>query len=126
MNYTSYLYQTNYNNPIPSGVYAIVNVVAYSLYVGSTVNFTQRMGQHFKALEEGIHHNRRLQHSFDAHGASSFSFVVLERVPDRDRLEGAEQRWLDRLQHLALNSQGHVRRVTAFGIPEAEAEPVPW
>ena len=80
------------------------------MYVGSTKNFNNRAAQHFKALEEGIHHNRLLQYSFDAAGPEAFSFCVLEYVPDVGRLTLAEQTWLNRLRRRAMNLQHKVSR----------------
>lgn len=108
--YTDYLYDVGYNSPYPSGVYCLVDVVVGKVYVGSTINFTQRSAQHFKALEEGIHHNRDLQYAFDQDGPAGFSFIVLEYVPDVDRLEEAEQKWLNRLLERSYNRQVRIQR----------------
>lgn len=108
--YTDWLYTIGYNSPFPSGVYAIVNIRTSEVYVGSTVDLTRRSAQHFKALEEGLHHNRTLQYSFDTTGPSGFTFIVLEYVPDEDRLEATEQRWLNRLRSKAVNSHSRVSR----------------
>jgi predicted GIY-YIG superfamily endonuclease len=108
--YTDYLYAQGYNDPLPSGVYALVDVRTSKAYIGSTKNFTNRSGQHFRALEEGIHHNRQLQLLFETSGPSSFSFVVLERIPDLSQLEAREQTWLNRLKKIALNRQWVIDR----------------
>ena len=122
-----FLYNINYDDPIPSGIYALTNVSTGRLYVGSTKGFTRRASQHFRALEEGIHHNRDLQADWDAHdGASSYSFIILERVSDVSFLELAEQRWLNRLKHRAMNWQRHVRRPAPIELGEGADVTLPW
>jgi len=103
--YHDYLYDPSYNTPSPSGIYALVDVHGGKLYIGSTKNFNDRNAQHFKLLEEGIHYNRNLQYQFDQAGPSSFSFVVLEYIPDLTLLEGREQIWIDRFKrhHRSVN-----------------------
>jgi group I intron endonuclease len=124
--YTDYLYALGYNNPYPSGVYCVLCVPTFRLYVGSTKNLTHRAAQHFRSLEEGTHHNRELQYHFDAHGASSFSFVVLEYVPDLDRLGEAEQRWLNRLLPRAFNHQHRIKRPDDGEWLPVDCQPLPW
>jgi len=109
-----FLYSQGYNDPMPSGVYCVYDVVSDKGYVGSTKDLTFRAGQHFKALEMGAHHNRPLQYLFDADGASAFTFVVLEYC-NADKLVEREQIWLNRLQHRAVNKQRTVKRPTATG-----------
>lgn len=104
-----WLYAVNYNDPTPIGVYAIVNVVNGRLYVGSTVDLTRRASQHWRALEDNLHHNRELQYSFTNHGPHAFTFIVLERCSE-DQLMAVEQKWLNRLAKRAFNKQLRVMR----------------
>ena len=106
--YHDFLYTIGYNFPSTSGVYGIACAIHPTLYVGSTKNLTHRAAQHFKALEDRLHHNWRLQEHFDQCGASSFSFIVLEYVPDLNWLGEREQVWIDRLtQHWVLLNRTH-------------------
>lgn len=122
----AWLYNHNYNNPIPCGVYVLMDVVGNKLYVGSSVDLTRRATQHFRSLEEGIHFNRELQYLWDLHTASSFSFIVLERVEDRLELEAREQIWLNRLGERALNRMRIVKRDDEWETVEPDRYPLPW
>jgi|WetSurMetagenome_2_1015567.scaffolds.fasta_scaffold178169_1 hypothetical protein len=122
-----WLYNHNYNHPTPCGVYALVDVVADKVYVGSTVDLTRRATQHFRSLEEGVHHNRNLQYLWDVDGANSFSFVVLESIGDRMWLESREQVWLNRFRERALNRVMKVKRDDEWEIAHpADKVPLPW
>jgi group I intron endonuclease len=77
------------------GIYKIQNRVSGKFYLGSAVNFYKRFYLHENRLRHGVHRNLHLQRAWDKHGPETFEFVVLERVPCRDELIDAEQRWLD-------------------------------
>lgn len=57
-----------------SGVYKIVNELNGKSYIGSSVNVSNRCGQHFRFLKKGKHPNRHLQRAFIKHGCENFSF----------------------------------------------------
>lgn len=121
----SYLYAPDYNDPIPSGVYAIVNMVTDTVYVGSTTDFNRRNGQHFAALEQGMHGNRNLQHAYDSYGPVVFSFIVLERcAADPNTLDTIEERWLRRIRKhtVTYNGTTFVHRA-GLTVPQ---EPTSW
>jgi group I intron endonuclease len=84
-------------NTVPErGVYAIQCIDGRS-YVGSSFDVHTRWRKHREALRRGANVNRPLQEAWDALGADSFSFAVLEGVPVGDLFE-AEQRWMDRFR----------------------------
>lgn len=60
-----------------SGVYEIHNVVNGKRYIGSAVNPPARRRQHFSALSNGQHCNRKLQSAWDKYGAAAFVFTVI-------------------------------------------------
>jgi hypothetical protein len=122
-----WLYNHNYNHPTACGVYVLVDMMADKLYVGSSVDLTRRATQHFRSLEEGVHHNRNLQYLWDLHGASSFSFIVLEHVGDRLQLESREQTWLNRLRERALNRVWKIQRDDEWKtVDPANLQPLAW
>lgn len=63
-----------------SGIYAIVNRVTGSLYIGSSQNIQKRLGTHKKLLLRNKHPNKHLQNSVNKHGISEFSFQVIHEV----------------------------------------------
>jgi len=80
---------------LSSGVYAIVNLENGKTYIGSTINFENRWGQHKRALSCGVHDNSHLQRSWDKYGPETFEFGVLEYLDNLDELVLAEQFWMD-------------------------------
>jgi group I intron endonuclease len=67
-----------------SGVYEIRHVESGKVYIGSSVNVRARWRQHRSDLRMGRHHSRRLQRSWNEHGASAFAFRVREEVGPAD------------------------------------------
>ncbi len=78
-----------------SGIYAIVNICNDKRYVGSAKNLLKRFGEHFRRLGNNKHENKKLQNSYNKHGASSFVFHVLEHVDNIDFLIEKEQMYLN-------------------------------
>lgn len=81
-----------------SAVYAIRNIASGRVYVGSTASVDRRWNAHRHNLRKGKHHSPTLQRSWDKHGADAFSFEILEKVDDVDRLLEREQHWIDELK----------------------------
>lgn len=77
------------------GVYVIANVHNGHRYVGSSVNIESRYREHAKALNNGTHHSRYLQHAWRKYGSTSFSFNVVEIVMFREHLRDREQWHID-------------------------------
>lgn len=81
-------------------------------YIGSSIDITQRLKDHRKALERGNHFNLHLQAAWDKHGSDNFIFEVLETVLCACNLLGREQSYLDdgfasgRLYNLTRNADG--------------------
>lgn len=74
-------------------IYKIVNLVTSDFYVGSSINFANRIQLHRQRLNRNRHHCAHLQNAWNKYGKSSFVFVVVEEVDEE--LVAAEQRWLD-------------------------------
>lgn len=81
----------------PGGIYVIRNLVNGKVYVGSAVHILQRWRQHRYDLSRKGHHSRYLQKAWGKHGASAFSWEVLERVVNKSDLLFREQFWIDHL-----------------------------
>ncbi len=85
-----------------SGVYRITNIKTGRAYVGSAINLTKRLVQHFVDLKRGVHHCKYLQRSYDKWGKDAFDTDVIEYVDDIERLLEREQFYLDSLGMDAL------------------------
>lgn len=77
------------------GIYAIKNKINGKQYIGSTVDFKLRWKRHLNRLNDGNHHSRYLQMSWQKHGADNFEFIVLEHVSQKENLLEREQWWMD-------------------------------
>ena len=69
------------------GVYTITCAATLLVYVGSTRHIPQRKASHFHQLRKGIHHSKRLQADFTAHGEAAFEFRAFYFPPDHIRRE---------------------------------------
>lgn len=87
------------------GVYAIRNRLTGETYVGKARNLKTRRDGHTRLLESGVHHNRRLQLSWDSWGSLSFDWIVIY-VCDTDCIDAYEWWALNLVPSgLRLNSQ---------------------
>lgn len=77
-----------------SGVYIITNTESSKVYIGSTVDFKRRWGQHKRDLRRGGHNNPHLQAAWVLYGEDAFEFGVLEYLDDPEGLHLAEQFWV--------------------------------
>jgi group I intron endonuclease len=79
-------------------IYAIVNIITFDSYIGSSKNYPQRWAGHRRSLKREVHLNGRLQKAWSKHGEGAFIFNVLERVVgDAEYLREREQHYLDTL-----------------------------
>ena len=76
------------------GIYKIINIVNNKFYVGSAVNLSRRRARHFSELRNNRHSNGKLQNSWNKHGESAFTFVIVEELPEDADILAAENRWL--------------------------------
>ena len=70
-----------------SGIYIITNIVNGKSYIGSSLDYLQRIRQHKYSLRKGTHYNNHLQSSFNKHAEKNFTFELLEykrRTGDRN------------------------------------------
>jgi group I intron endonuclease len=73
-----------------SGLYEIRNTRNGKVYVGSTVDFHKRWGEHRRALCHGTHGNSYLQRAWDKHGADAFAFAVTAVMPPEQLLDAED------------------------------------
>lgn len=78
-----------------SGIYEIRNVINGNVYVGSSVDVGRRLKEHFSKLRLGSHYNSHLQRAYNKYGHDSFSWSIIELVPDASRLIATEQIHID-------------------------------
>lgn len=65
------------------GIYMITNNINGKVYIGQTIRpFIIRWKEHQGNLIKGIHHNKHLQNAYNKYGAKSFSFSIIELLPD--------------------------------------------
>lgn len=94
-----------------TGVYGILNVITNKYYVGSSVNILSRIKRHFSDLRRGKHHSIKLQRSWNIHGESAFSIVIIEETrAKKEILLEREQYWID---CLSAYSNGYNSYATA-------------
>lgn len=77
------------------GIYMIENTVNNKVYIGSSVDTNNRINNHKNDLNKNKHHNKYLQRAWKKYGADNFTFTVIEKVNDRDKLIEREQYWMD-------------------------------
>jgi group I intron endonuclease len=78
-----------------SGIYSIFNTVSRKQYVGSAVSIKHRWTRHLYLLRLGTHNNKKLQNSWNKHGASAFVFSILEDNVATELLLLREQYWIN-------------------------------
>jgi len=69
------------------GIYKITNSVNGKLYIGQSVNMSNRQTAHFEALRSKRHYNNYLQKSFNKYGESNFVFTIIEECELLDERE---------------------------------------
>ena len=80
------------------GVYAIINLRNYKLYLGSTVSYKDRRIGHFSSLRNNAHHTTYLQNSFNKYGEENFVMKIVEEC-SIDELGTIEQDWITKFSN---------------------------
>lgn len=92
------------------GVYAVRCAVTGEIWVASSRNLDTQQNQVWFMLRSGGHPNKAAQAAWNAHGAESFAFEIVEEVSDEDltpmgladRLKARVRAWRDDLGAGAL------------------------
>jgi group I intron endonuclease len=77
-----------------SGLYKIINKINGDYYLGSTVNFYNRLAQHKSLLYRNKHNNIHLQMAWNKYGKENFEFKLI-LICDRDKAKFFEQCYLN-------------------------------
>ncbi len=59
------------------GIYSIVNTYNGKMYIGQSINISNRVSKHFQELRAGNHKNQKLQNSYNHLGHNYFRWEVL-------------------------------------------------
>lgn len=105
-----------------SGVYLIRQKSTGLYYLGSSCHIRKRWQQHRRELNDGIHHNYRLQAAWNKCGADDFWFMVVDKCAPQDLIY-TEQFFLDTLKPwLPENGFNHAKNAekTALGIKRTD------
>jgi hypothetical protein len=89
-----------------AGVFMVKNHANGKLLLGSSLNLEGPLNSHRFMLRSGQHRNAALQRDWDAFGAESFTFEILETVTPSDdpgfdlddELSLLEELWLEKLE----------------------------
>jgi hypothetical protein len=80
------------------GVYAVRCVDSGGLWLGQANDMTTVQNRHWFALRMGSHTNRTMQAAWASHGEASFSFEMLEILPEGDSGSALDSQLRDRLK----------------------------
>lgn len=87
------------------GVFQVRNLASGKVFIGASTDLPSMLNRQLAQLRLGMHPNRELQADWDALGADSFAFEVLDALAPRDEvgydphadLQVLESLWLDKL-----------------------------
>jgi hypothetical protein len=83
------------------GIYFIKNHATGKIYVGQSIQISQRIQQHLSALKNRKHSNSRLQRDWDAYGEEWFEIGVLEHLQAiEELLDRRENEWMHHFDSL--------------------------
>ena len=89
-------------------IYRIRNRVNGKFYIGSTINFKNRFYQHRSKVKRKV--NSHLSFAVKKYGRVEFSYELLERVDEREKLTEREQFYIDEyIKPLPFQSHYNVR-----------------
>ena len=77
-----------------SCIYEIRNILNDKCYIGSTIDFNQRIATHKSKLRKNKHHSPILQNAWNKHGQDSFVFNVIENI-SFESLQEVEQKYIN-------------------------------
>lgn len=102
------------------GVYAIINKISKTSYIGSTkMSFMIRLTHHLGRLRVNLHKNKHLQNAWNKYGEENFIFEIIEITDKYTTLE-KEQIWIDK--HRELNLKLYNINPLASGTPNLSEE----
>jgi len=99
-----------------SGIYWIRNKINNNIYIGSSINIRQRIGNHRRELKHNISPHRLLQNAVNEYGLKNFSYRVLITCHP-DMLFWYEQQFIDQW-HPEYNTWTKADSSTGFRFSE--------
>lgn len=84
-----------YAKQIPA-IYIITCKINNKHYIGKSIHYFHRIGQHKIALKENKHHSYHLQKAYNKYGVNNFVFDILEEYP-KEFLDSMEKYWINLL-----------------------------
>lgn len=90
------------------GIYKITNILTQDIYIGQSVNITDRWKQHIKSgLGIDASPTNKLYNNMQQYGIQNFSFEILQKCT-RNKLNEKEHFWIDfyKSNQIGLNTQG--------------------
>lgn len=80
-------------------IYKISSIVNKDkFYIGSAVNYKNRVNRHFYELKRNNHKNKILQNHFNKYGKDDLIFSIIEEIENADFLLEREQYYIDLLK----------------------------
>lgn len=77
-----------------TGVYLIRQISRdRAIYIGSSIQLSQRIRKHISRLNRNAHPNQKLQNTWNKYGAEDFEFSILEECVPGDRI-AREEFWM--------------------------------
>ena len=97
------------------GIYKISCTETNKVYIGETLDLSNRLQKHFSLLRKNKHSNPILQNIFNKYGEETFEVEVLEYVDFTDdfKLKTLEREWQNKFEHcisLDSNEIYHIER----------------
>ena len=83
----------------PRGVFALRCDASGGVWVSGSVNLNSAQTGLWFLLRNGMHHNKALQAEWNANGAGTFSFEVLEKFDEDDPAAQMTSTMMDRQRH---------------------------
>jgi group I intron endonuclease len=96
------------------GVYAITNVMTKKHYIGSASNIEARWIVHRTVLKQNRHHSRKLQNSWNKHGANAFAWRILKHCSKRCLMQ-EEQHFIDSFKAFSNGYNASPSAISAAG-----------
>ena len=84
------------------GIYEIINKENNRVYVGESLNITNRWKDHIKMLENNTHYNYKLQEDFNKYGEHVFEFKI-HMLIDENISNDTTKYLLLELEHSRIN-----------------------
>ncbi|HMS91524.1 MAG TPA: GIY-YIG nuclease family protein [Candidatus Absconditabacterales bacterium] len=84
-------------------------------YIGATINSHHRRLEHFNHLRKNRHHNIFLQRAFNKYGEESFTYEILERFKDLEKMWNREEELVNTLPNLYNMMPGGIRGPRMYG-----------